>query len=491
MTNSKGFTLIELIMIIVLLGILSATAVVLMGNVLTQQRTDETLKEMQELVNAMGGNPELVEGGARTSFGYAGDMGTLPPTTGACTSACGSCGLVELVNQCTRPSWTADAELPGTGYGWRGPYIDAKQDDSNRYLALLDGWGNYYTYNAATGQITSYGPDGASGGGDDIVWPGSALPSKGTAGGRVTDVSSNPISGNNVTVTHPNPASPGNSTTTTRTTDTNGFFNFTGASAIPIGRHKIQTTVVTQYTKSVTVLPNQSVTVDFSQTADTTPPNPVTAPSAQGVAPNQINLTWTAPSDADLAGYNIYRSTVNGFTPSTANLIATIGLATSYSDATIAFGTVYYYHIRPVDRAGNINTTSVQVSARGINGTGSIVQITPATVSTVGATTWVYQTILNNTGSAVTTRSARISWSGNPSDRYTIIDIGDGANEWTGSLASGTCAGNWNYSIASGSAVTFDVGFNFSVGTNNSIRVNLYTGNNCGGTEVAGNYTVL
>lgn len=160
-----GFTLIELIMIIVLMGIVAATAVVMIGNVINTQRTDETLKEMQNLVNAMVGNPELFEGGVRSSFGYAGDMGPLPPTTGTCSSTCGSCGLVELVAQCGRPAWTPDPQLPGTGWGWRGPYIDAKKDDSGRYLALLDGWGNYYTYNATTGQITSNGPDGMYGGG--------------------------------------------------------------------------------------------------------------------------------------------------------------------------------------------------------------------------------------------------------------------------------------------------------------------------------------
>lgn len=498
--NNKGFTLIELIMIIILLGILSATAVVLIGNVLEQQKFDETMKEMEELKKAIAGNPDLIESGVRSSFGYAGDMGPLPPTSGACTSTCGSCGLVELVNQCGRPSWTTDSQLPGTGYGWRGPYIDAKQDSSNRYLALLDGWGNYYSYNAATGQITSNGPDGASGGGDDIVLPGSSLAADGGVSSRVTDINSNPVINNNVTITHPNAASPGNSTTTARATNTSGFANF---SAIPIGRHRIQTTVGTTYTKAVTVLPGQTVQIDFAQTSDPTTPSAVSSPAAQGVAPTQISLTWTAPTTntdgsslTDLAGYYIYRSTTAGFAPSQANLLANIGLSSSYVDSTISFGTIYYYHIRPVDKSGNVNTTSTQVSAQGINGTGSIVQITSATV-VVGATTTVTQTIRNNSAGNITIRSTGVYWSGGNAAEYDQINFGGGGNEWAaGGIGSGGCAGNFSYTINAGTSTTLDIRFddtvagNTLIGTNNSIRINLYDATNCGGSEVAGNYTV-
>src|SRR3990170_6052656 len=75
---TKGFTLIELIMVIVLIGIVAATAVMVIGNIITQQQFDATVKEMNELKMANLGNPEMIQGGMRTSFAFVGDIGGLP-----------------------------------------------------------------------------------------------------------------------------------------------------------------------------------------------------------------------------------------------------------------------------------------------------------------------------------------------------------------------------------------------------------------------------
>ncbi|MBI5236163.1 MAG: prepilin-type N-terminal cleavage/methylation domain-containing protein [Deltaproteobacteria bacterium] len=358
--RSKGFTLIELLMVIVLLGIVSATAVVVIGNILSQQSFDATLKEMNDLKAATIGNPDLIENGARSSFGYTGDMGPLPPTTGVCPA----CGLVELVAQGARPAWVADAQLPGTGYGWRGPYIDAKQDDSARYLALLDGWGNYYSYNAATGVITSNGPDGAVGGGDDITWPGAAITTTGIVTGRVTDRNGTSVVANNVTITYPNPASPGNSTTTVNATNADGVFTL---NAIPLGKHKIQTTVSgTTYTKTAVVLASQTMIVDFNAAGDPTTPNAPTAVLATRASLSGINLTWTAPTLntdgstlVDLGSYNIYRSIDGGVT---YPLLQSMGLGTSFSNTSLTAGQRYIYRMTAVDKSGNPSANSATSS---------------------------------------------------------------------------------------------------------------------------------
>jgi len=80
-------------------------------------------------------------------------------------------------------------------------------------------------------------------------------------------------------------------------------------------------------------------------------PPPVT-PTGLYVVPwdSSARLWWNANSEADLAGYNIYRSTVSGgpYTKVNANVITD----TSYFDSGLINGTTYYYAITAVDTAG-------------------------------------------------------------------------------------------------------------------------------------------
>jgi len=78
-----------------------------------------------------------------------------------------------------------------------------------------------------------------------------------------------------------------------------------------------------------------------------------------------INLSWTAdtaPANCTISGYNVYRSTTSGFTPSSSNQIASGVTATSYSDTGLAASTAYYYAIKAIDAAGSSNA-SAQASA--------------------------------------------------------------------------------------------------------------------------------
>lgn len=78
-----------------------------------------------------------------------------------------------------------------------------------------------------------------------------------------------------------------------------------------------------------------------------------------------INLSWnadTAPANCTITGYNVYRSTASGFTPSSANLIAGGVTATSYSDSKLLPSTTYYYRIEAVDAAG-ASSPSAQAAA--------------------------------------------------------------------------------------------------------------------------------
>lgn len=163
--GARGFTLIELVMIIILLAILSAVAVPRFINLITPSRENITRQEMETLRKAMVGDPGLVAGGAYSSRGFRGDVGRFP-TAGE--------GLPALATNPGVPAWNRYTKT-----GWNGPYVDAGVGDeygpTNSYLR--DAWGNNYEYQPTNNppRIVSRGPNGilesTAGnpcGGDDI-----------------------------------------------------------------------------------------------------------------------------------------------------------------------------------------------------------------------------------------------------------------------------------------------------------------------------------
>lgn len=71
------------------------------------------------------------------------------------------------------------------------------------------------------------------------------------------------------------------------------------------------------------------------------------ASSTSGYA---VNLSWDAPSDSSISGYNIYRSPSSGGTFSLLN--STVNTPTSYTDSTVAGGSSYQYEVTTVDDSG-------------------------------------------------------------------------------------------------------------------------------------------
>ena len=67
-----------------------------------------------------------------------------------------------------------------------------------------------------------------------------------------------------------------------------------------------------------------------------------------------INLSWSAATHAcgTSARYNVYRSTVAGFTPGPANRVTACLGGTTYSDHAVTSGTRYYYVVRAEDNVG-------------------------------------------------------------------------------------------------------------------------------------------
>lgn len=77
------------------------------------------------------------------------------------------------------------------------------------------------------------------------------------------------------------------------------------------------------------------------------------------IADTQVNFTWTANPELDLAGYRIYASNTSGvYTLGDGNQIATAGAGdTAYSVAGVADGT-WFWVLTAFDANGNESGTS-------------------------------------------------------------------------------------------------------------------------------------
>jgi len=163
--GAAGFTLIEVIVVIAVISILAAMAVPFAVKIIDQSREAATKKEMEDLYNAILGDPKIPTGG------FVADVGRLPAN------------LTELNTRTAGPSpppqGAPGGGLLGVKVGWYGPYVNAGFDPAG-YLS--DAWGTAYRCGVApdgAGQIRSAGPDRAFLSADDLVFPPNAVISTG------------------------------------------------------------------------------------------------------------------------------------------------------------------------------------------------------------------------------------------------------------------------------------------------------------------------
>jgi len=98
--------------------------------------------------------------------------------------------------------------------------------------------------------------------------------------------------------------------------------------------------------------------------ADTTPPTFAGVKSSSSMA-TSITLTWTPASDNVMAAqdivYLVYRASTAGGENYTTPTFTTARGALSYDDTGLAAGSIYYYVVRAMDGAGNIDSNTKEI----------------------------------------------------------------------------------------------------------------------------------
>jgi len=132
LSQQDGFSLIELTIILVVIGIVLAVAMQSMTVAVQDIRTTKTEREMASLSKAILGDPTIMQNGIRADFGYVGDNGAFPPSLDYLASNVG-----------------------GTST-WNGPYLPSGfTEDATGYKT--DEWGAPYSYTGTAISSTGSG----------------------------------------------------------------------------------------------------------------------------------------------------------------------------------------------------------------------------------------------------------------------------------------------------------------------------------------------
>jgi len=236
--KNRGFTLMELLVVLLIIGILSTVALRTIDATRDRSLFDQTTKEMGQLIHAITGNPDLTFDGRRVDFGFYGDMGRLPQN------------LKELVRNETNDS------------NWHGPSIRPMMG-GDTVSFMYDGWGNEYAYNQGTGTISTIG----NGKFPMTVRVADSLVQlyNSSVSGTVSDVDNNPP-GINASQMYLRMEYASGRLASVKTPDAGGFYEFSleRGDTVPIGTHKLNAILGGDtITRWVTVAPRSQTVLDF------------------------------------------------------------------------------------------------------------------------------------------------------------------------------------------------------------------------------------
>jgi prepilin-type N-terminal cleavage/methylation domain-containing protein len=133
-SRQQGFTLLEIVLVLFLLGLMASSTLFLTQNVEDQAKYDETKNRLKMIRTAIIGDTSRTINGRPEISGFATDMGRLPEC------------LRELLTRrlcddsADLPEWEQNPESQ-VWAGWRGPYLTGNSEISGE-VHFRDGYGN-------------------------------------------------------------------------------------------------------------------------------------------------------------------------------------------------------------------------------------------------------------------------------------------------------------------------------------------------------------
>ncbi len=137
----KGFSLLELLLVLFIMGMMTATTMLMTGGVEDQAKYDETKRRMELIKRAIVGDTSRTVNGGPEISGFVADMGRRPDCLAELIALSGvpadksPCDGTTVIQ-----AWKQHVDT-GLYSGWRGPYLDV-MPDGNGGKRFRDGYGN-------------------------------------------------------------------------------------------------------------------------------------------------------------------------------------------------------------------------------------------------------------------------------------------------------------------------------------------------------------